>query len=272
MFFEGSSFFNCGVGSNRTSDGCTENECCIMDSTGLFAAVCMIPENISPYKVVSRYVKIERAPGLVKPVAIAYSDKLSISSNEPEDSYLEEPIPPFYQEKSKEYSLFDKKEEDGMPSDTVGVAEIRRDFIRAVSSSGGPREKYPGRIGPCTVYGANTFVSQNTCVLISGTGESLIKAQLARSIHKKVDSMLFEEIRDEIEEFMLKEKDFPYIGGVGVHRRSPSEVFIVHFQSSASFVFGYNINSKIKVVGHRQKPGIITINVEKINIPEDSIL
>lgn len=268
-FFEESSLFNCGAGSNRTSSGLIENECCIMDSTGSFAAVCMIPEGISPYKTVLRYLQIEREPGLVKPVSIVYSDGLFSADREKK---MPQRMDISSVEKTKKCApstpISGIEMDVHMASDTIGVIEMGRTYIRAVSSSGGPKKKYSGRIGPCSVYGANTFVSENACVLVSGTGESLIRSQLAQKIHEKVDQMLFEEIKEEIEEFMEKERHFPYIGGVAVYRKSPGEVFIVHFQSAAAFVFGYSINRRVRVIVHRQNPGDIVVNVEKIRLLE----
>ncbi|KAI5190846.1 L-asparaginase / beta-aspartyl-peptidase [Nematocida minor] len=244
LSLERSPLFNCGVGSNRTVANSVENECCLMDSAGAFASVCMIPENISPYKALSKYVQVERDPGLVKPISVVYSQGLCSERIREDENKITE-------------------HEAG---DTVGIAEIKSSTITAVSSSGGPKKKYPGRIGPCSVYGANTFVSRDACVLISGTGESLMRSHLAQRIHRKIESMHFEEVRAEIEEFMKEEKSFPYIGGVGVCRKTANTLFIVHFQSAASFVYGYNFGGLLKVISHIQPEGCVTVNVERVDV------
>ncbi|KAH9385914.1 L-asparaginase / beta-aspartyl-peptidase [Nematocida major] len=240
LLLEASGAFNCGSGGSTTSEGAVENECCLMESTGEFSALCIIPRGVSPYEALQEQIGKSARPGAVRPLCTAYAP------HTPKESPRSET---FFAEKAESEA-----------ADTVGVIQVQKGHISAYSSSGGPVRKTPGRIGPCSVYGANTFVSEGAAVLVSGTGESLIRQQLARRILEAAETWDFESVKEELEKFVRREKEFPHVGGVCVLSRQ-EKVYIVHFQTAASFVFGYSFQGRCTVVGHAQKRGAVYLDV-----------
>ncbi|EHY65528.1 taspase, threonine aspartase, 1 [Nematocida ausubeli] len=245
---EESSMLNCGKGSNKTQQNAIENECCQMSDKDNFISLCLIPSHILPYDALQEEKNKERQKGLVVPLSTAYRTEGTFKC-------------PTGINNEKDISL-------DAPNDTVGIIEVTNSLMQGYSSSGGLKKKYPGRIGPCSVYGANTFVTKNAGVVISGTGESLIKWQLAKRIHKLSKKLRVESIKTVISRFMKEESEFPYMAGIAVVKKS-SSLFLIHFQTAESFLFGYKVEKKVRIVLHRQKAGEIFINMEKIECSQE---
>ncbi|EIJ87339.1 L-asparaginase / beta-aspartyl-peptidase [Nematocida parisii] len=269
---EKSALFNCGNGSSRTENGKIENECCVMRKNQ-FMSLCMIPERKLPYKEIVKQIKRKRFPGKVVPLSKVYQEEPAQTTPQTEEDKEINQSTAGSPSKDNQILRNPQKNKESVitglenNSDTVGVVQVKPHSIIAYSSSGGPNGKESGRIGPCSVFGANTFVSGSCAVVISGTGESLIKHQLARRIHKLCTKLLFEEISQEMKIFSNKERLFPYMAGIAIKRKN-GEVFLVHFQTAASFIFAYSAGGKTKVIIHQQPKGEIFLNI--IRLPDDN--
>ena len=74
-------------------------------------------------------------------------------------------------------------------SDTVAVVVRSADGGFAVAaSSGGPGAKLAGRVGDVAVLGAALFAGPAGAVALSGHGEDILRAQLARRIYERLDA------------------------------------------------------------------------------------
>jgi len=73
--------------------------------------------------------------------------------------------------------------------DTVGaVAFHRAHGMAAGVSSGGLLLKHPGRVGEAAVYGAGCWTTGRMACSVSGTGEHIVRANLARKIGEALRS------------------------------------------------------------------------------------
>ncbi|KAG8932700.1 hypothetical protein FRC02_000731 [Tulasnella sp. 418] len=62
--------------------------------------------------------------------------------------------------------------------------------LAAGVSSGGILLKLPGRVGEAAIYGAGCWASERVAVSVSGTGEQIIRAALARTLGEAVERCL----------------------------------------------------------------------------------
>lgn len=84
-------------------------------------------------------------------------------------------------------SLTPKESPYGISTDTVGAVAIdKRGLISAGTSTGGIKEKLPGRIGDSPIVSAGTYASFWGGISATGVGEDIIKFGLA----KKIDLLL----------------------------------------------------------------------------------
>ncbi|KAI5186035.1 hypothetical protein NEHOM01_1238 [Nematocida homosporus] len=243
---------NCGRGSNRTISGGVENEICTMFGDGRFLSVALIPEGVQPIKVLDLALQMEDRPGFVRPLSLVYQPQLE----QWQGNGLEYQVGGGHS--SGRYSSGGSLSES---CDTVGVIEVSATGITCWSSSGGPSQKVEGRIGPCSVYGANTLANEQLGVCISGTGESLIRSGICRKVAERISRHEFEEIKDDLVEFMAKESEFPYLGGVAICRKDKNSLFLIHFQTAESFIYGYLVNGLVHTQYHFQDRGVPYVSV-----------
>lgn len=246
---------NCGYGGMCAQDGEIENEACIMQENGSFSAVCMVPSNISACSAAEHLMKLPNKEKYVKPLALIYKDTCHIWRDMPENKNIKD---------SRDNKNNIDKAEISSFLDTVAAMKIGNNTTVCISSSSGPKKKLSGRIGPCSVYGANTFANEKIAICISGTGEALIRSSICRRIREKIERELFEEIEDELKMFMDEEKEFPYMAGICLFQSTQQKIFLLHFQTSQSFVYGYAFENKIEAIYHIQPPGSVFVRVSRI--------
>ncbi|KAI5171170.1 taspase, threonine aspartase, 1 [Nematocida sp. LUAm3] len=238
---------NCGAGSNRTSDGTVENEACIMQSDGVFSGVSLIPEGVSPSSVLFHSLKLPIEDNHTRPLSLVYQHSH-----------------PFWAsaEKAQMYCHSDSSQESSYESasDTIGLISLQKSTITSVSSSGGPKNKPSGRIGPSSMYAANTWADSSLGLCISGTGESLIRSEILRKIKKRIQKEEFEAIKEDLKDFLEKEV-FSSLGGIAIYRKSNEKVFFLHFQTSPSFVYGYAYKGKSYSFYHHQTKGSVHLSI-----------
>jgi len=248
---EASGLANAGTGSYLTYEGEIENEACAMSSSGAFSAACLVPPGLFPSKIALAHLEQSVQKGHVKPMAVVYR----------ENQYRDLPFRPDFVISNRETEIVGNAVlEPGLGSDTVGGVEIGETGALCVSSSGGPKNKVPGRIGPCSVYAANTFTSGRVSVSVSGTGEALIRSGICRRIAKRVEKRDIEGIKHELRRFARKEKEFPYMGGIAIYRKEKNGSLIaINFQTAPCFVYGYRTEKKTAAVFKQQKDGEILV-------------
>ncbi|OAG29072.1 taspase, threonine aspartase, 1 [Nematocida displodere] len=278
---------NCGVGSNCTANGAVENEACIMTGPKAFACVCLVPLPLSPTVLASNWLAETAAPGYVKPLTVAYT--ANPLTNPPPSHILTQPL--LRDPNTPKTPKTPNTPKTPAHSDTAGVIYVSdcsglsglsgpgtkaggTDSV-CVSSSGGPRNKPPGRVGPCSVYGANTFRAGRVSTCVSGTGEALIRTMICRKVSALIESEDFERIRGELSLYMEEEPEFPHLGGISIFRKSDQTTLLIHFQTAPSFVFGYSVQFQgpdltrtpehlQKLVYHSQPSKQVTVQILSI--------
>ncbi|KAI5193033.1 L-asparaginase / beta-aspartyl-peptidase [Nematocida sp. AWRm77] len=248
---------NAGEGSYTTTQNTVENEACAMTSSGSFSGVSIIPKGVLPSQIALKYLKQKVASGYVKPLAVVYKD----AQYKEEKKEIEHSLSTA--DTSSPSSALSQQEHISF-GDTVGGIGFAEDGCLCISSSGGTKHKVPGRIGPCSIYGANTFSNEKVSVCISGTGESLIRSLICRQIASRVEKEEFEEIHKDLEKFILSEADFPSLGGIAILRK-PKDILLVHFQTAPSFIYGYKTSpTDFQAIFHAQKERTVTVHVQSL--------
>lgn len=247
LSIEASGMANCGIGSSRTKEGAVENEACIADSKGSFFAVCAVPLPFSAVAVTKHARNIPVDQGYVRPLALVFSSSLvrdcQTDSMVLDVSPLSDPV-------------------HSRALDTAGIIHLLdANLSVCVSSSGGPKQKTPGRIGPSCIYNGNTYCTRRVSLCISGTGESLVRTGICRKLGEVLGAGDLDAVKNELTDFMEKEPEFPFLGGVGTVRTEKEKVLLVHFQTAASFVFGYRVGNRYRTFFHEQSPGRVFVQV-----------
>lgn len=104
------------------------------------------------------------------------------------------------------------RSKDGFYS-TVGVAVLdsKGDMV-AATSTGGIRNKMPGRVGDSALPGAGTFCDENVACSATGEGEKIIKLGLTRSVALSYQSG--KSITDSCKEIVQKGSEIDCVCGV----------------------------------------------------------
>jgi beta-aspartyl-peptidase (threonine type) len=164
-FMEDSGVFDAGRGSFLNKEGYIEMDAAIMTSDGKAGAVGGVRTVRNPIRLARLVMEESPHVMLVGKGAERFAERFN--------------LPPFV-----------LMENSGMFStDTVGaVALDKRGNIAAGTSTGGIREKLPGRVGDSPIIGAGTYASFWGGVSATGLGEDIIRFGLA----KKIDILLRE--------------------------------------------------------------------------------
>lgn len=196
---------NAGTGSNLTLDGTVECDAAIMDGrTGDFGSVGAVPGVKNPIKLAKAILyhsrkldKLGRIPPvtLVSSGARSFAVQSGVETVDPE-SMISKRAKVDWQKWIERYN--EVREEIipkaiaspvGAIQDTVGaVAWDNCGNVAAGVSSGGLLLKHSGRVGEAAIFGAGCWAQQSAdgktsaACSISGTGEHIIKAGLARVI------------------------------------------------------------------------------------------
>ncbi|KAF9454038.1 asparaginase [Macrolepiota fuliginosa MF-IS2] len=206
---EDDAHLNAGYGSNLTLDGTVECDAAVFAAQGggqfgSVGAVSGIKNPISAARGVLEYSqrldKLGRVPPmmLVAQGAIEFARKHCGADTTVSPESMISPSSAQTWEKWKDrldYSalsageMMSEVEKESLLQDTVGaVAWHPRDGLAAGVSSGGILLKLSGRIGEAAVFGAGCWAQHQSGSLdgmacsISGTGEQIIRANLARTI------------------------------------------------------------------------------------------
>lgn len=208
--------FNAGYGSNLNTDHQVECDASIMDSRGSFGAVGAIKGLRNPISGARAVLEGSRPGrksilGRVPPLlvcgdgAVTYvtrdvSKDLKTLLGPPEKVPIDSLISPradrewrYWTERYRVANNENPTEEDKSSAlDTVGATIICENGEAASGvSSGGLLLKFPGRIGEAAVYGAGCWSAcehsqrggiNGISLSISGTGEEIIRAGLARTL------------------------------------------------------------------------------------------
>ncbi|KAI5179780.1 taspase, threonine aspartase, 1 [Nematocida sp. AWRm80] len=265
---EESGLCNCGTGSNLTRENTIENEACIATSTGDFSSLCLIPLPYIPSRIAKYYLDKPIEQGYSKPLSLVFTKELQqeIDKNNNNHQYtFTDTIllnrPSLKESNTSNSSVSLQSSESTL--DTVGGIEITNTGSIALSSSGGLNRKYSGRIGPCSIYAANTICTENISVLLSGTGEALIRTMICARIFNRLLNDQPEDIKLELDWYLEQEKTFPHIGGIAIYNHPQKQtILLIHFQTAPSFLFAYSdANNKIYSVYHHQKSKQSFVNI-----------
>ncbi|KAJ7178360.1 asparaginase [Mycena crocata] len=217
-FLEDSPVLNAGCGSNLTLDGTVECDAAIMDGrTGDFGSVGAVSGVKNPIRLARRILDHSRTSdrlGRIPPLTL-----VSVGAHAFANSARLELVPPASlitpRAQSQWTTWTDRlassvpvgaglaEDENGLyaSQDTVGAVawDAASGEIASGVSSGGILLKYPGRIGEAAVFGAGCWAQaaapptaegrrrQEMACSVSGAGEYIIKASLARAISNAIE-------------------------------------------------------------------------------------
>ncbi|KAJ6587090.1 asparaginase [Mycena vulgaris] len=215
---EDSPLLNAGYGSNLTLDGTVECDAAIMDGrTNDFGSVGAVSGVKNPICLARRILEHSRIPdrlGRIPPLTLVSNGAHAFANSAhlqlvPPDSLITPRARTQWStwkerlESSIPVDLRSAEDADGLHAfqDTVGAVawNAASGEIASGVSSGGILLKYPGRVGEAAVFGAGCWAQssepstpygrekQGMACSISGAGEYIIKASLARSISDALD-------------------------------------------------------------------------------------
>ncbi|KAJ7217878.1 nucleophile aminohydrolase [Mycena pura] len=210
-FLEDSSLLNAGCGSNLTLDGTVECDAAIMDGqTCDYGSVGAVSGVKNPIRLARRVLEHSRVPdylGRIPPLTLvsagahAFARSAHVQLVPPESL-----ITPRAQRQWEtwKHRLDSSIAVSGLAKDSD--ADVFQDTVGAVAwnaisgeiasgvSSGGILLKYPGRIGEAAVFGAGCWAQAlgrrskfTMACSVSGAGEYIMKASLARSISNALE-------------------------------------------------------------------------------------
>ncbi|KAK7053460.1 hypothetical protein VNI00_004086 [Paramarasmius palmivorus] len=203
---EDDELFNAAYGSNLTLDGTTECDASVMDGKQGFGGVGSVSGIKNPIRLARAVLDYSRTTdplGRIPPLVLVSEGAKSFALRYfgPENPIL---VPPgsLVSPKAKEnWSRWKERHERPDNSnniqDTVGsVAFLGRNSAAGVSS-GGLLLKLPGRIGEASIFGSGCWVEETErcliAVSVTGAGEYITRASLARTLAKAIISNPIEE-------------------------------------------------------------------------------
>ncbi len=172
-----------GRGSYPDKDGSIRMDAMIMAGTdlalGAVAAVGGLRHPVSLARAV-----MDQSPHclLVGPGAEAFADRIGFPRCAEED--LRVSLPPFGDDAPAAGAAAHPGHRAGPLGDTVGAVAIdARGHLAAATSTGGTRDKLPGRVGDSPIAGAGGYADDRSAAVSStGQGEALMKLVLAKSV------------------------------------------------------------------------------------------
>lgn len=196
---------NAGYGSNLTLDGTVECDAAIMSGkSGCFGSVGAVAGVKNPIRLARAVLDHSSIPspiGRIPPLTLVSEGARQFALSQPSSAHLvsrESLVSPQAEERWRVWKCrFASSDPSSLSGnlndiqDTVGaVAWHESDGMAAGVSSGGLLLKYPGRIGEAAVFGAGCWAQEASDVeqgmemacSISGTGEYIIRAMLARRL------------------------------------------------------------------------------------------
>ncbi|KAJ7091214.1 asparaginase [Mycena epipterygia] len=241
MSLEDSPLLNAGYGSNLTLDGTVECDAAIMDGlTSDFGSAGAVSGVKNPIRLARSILEHSRVPdhlGRIPPLTLV-STGAHAFANSAQGVELVAPQSLVTPRAQKQWSTWkdrlDSPSVDFRPAEEADGLHAFQDTVGAVAwnaasgeiasgvSSGGILLKYPGRIGEAAIFGAGCWAQMSTsgrgmACSVSGAGEYIIKASLARSIS---DALSRESEQADIDVHQILERAL--IDGFWVPSRTPS--------------------------------------------------
>ncbi|GAB4147537.1 MAG: isoaspartyl peptidase/L-asparaginase [Candidatus Promineifilaceae bacterium] len=175
-----------GIGSYLNANGEIEMDALIMDGRsldlGAVAAVQRIRHPISLARLVM--TQTEHAV-LVGAGAAAFADRIGFPRCTHEELLVSEELARFYElRQDPDYETVSIFVEPGAMGDTVGaVALDSSGNLACATSTGGTRQKLPGRVGDSPLVGAGGYAdNQTAAVSATGYGEAIMKVLLSKQV------------------------------------------------------------------------------------------
>ncbi|KAI0775717.1 nucleophile aminohydrolase [Trametes elegans] len=227
--------FNAGFGSNLTISGTVECDASLMDGrTGDYGAVGAVPGVKNPIHLARAVLQHSRLPdplGRIPPLLLVSVGATDFASTRgmactPESMVSSRARCQWENWKgvldgaqassvARHYTLAAEAaagrslQTDGLHDrqDTVGAVSLdAAGNLAAGVSSGGLLLKLPGRVGEAAIYGAGCWATQRTACSVSGAGEYIARANLARTICEATESAGEDEDTHAILEKILGER------------------------------------------------------------------
>lgn len=157
--------FNAGVGAPMNGAGQVELDAAVMDGRrGRFAGVAAVNRVAQPARLAQALLADGRAGLLVGAGAAEFARETGVPLCTPHYLAARAPRPPA----------------DPGPG-TVGCVTLDSEGgLAAVTSTGGPRGKPPGRVGDSPLPGCGTFADRSAAVSCTGAGEALLNCLTAK--------------------------------------------------------------------------------------------
>ncbi len=175
-----------GIGSYLNANGEIEMDALIMDGRsldlGAVAAVQRVRHPISLARLVM--TQTEHAV-LVGAGAEAFADRIGFPRCTQEELLVSEELARFYElRQDPDYETVSIFVEPGAMGDTVGaVALDSSGNLACATSTGGTRQKLPGRVGDSPLVGAGGYAdNQTAAVSATGYGEAIMKVLLSKQV------------------------------------------------------------------------------------------
>ncbi|KAF8973118.1 nucleophile aminohydrolase, partial [Flammula alnicola] len=193
---------NAGYGSNLTVDGSLNvmlhhvSGQASSTKINLFGSVGAVPGVKNPIKLAKSILDYSRVPdrlGRVPPLTLVSTGAQKFAAGRVETVPEEALIAPNAYEQWKKWKHRLEAGEDSSEQDNEGSLRDIQDTVGAVAfhdadgmaagvSSGGLLLKHSGRVGEATIFGAGCWATRSMACSVSGTGEHIVRENLARKI------------------------------------------------------------------------------------------
>ncbi|KAI0645701.1 nucleophile aminohydrolase [Trametes meyenii] len=217
VILEDEECLNAGLGSNLTMDGTVECDASIIDgSTGDFGALGAVSGVKNPIRAANEVLQYSRDPdplGRIPPLLLVSSgaeefargrgltaqpasNMISARAREEWKKWKERleaagTTLPGGDRQLSTPNVVHSQQNDGIHDrqDTVGAVVLGTNGdLAAGVSSGGLLLKHSGRVGEAAIYGAGCWATTNTACSVSGAGEYITRASLARTICEAIEA------------------------------------------------------------------------------------
>jgi len=165
MVLEDIPLFNAGRGSVLNSDGVVETDAAIMEGASLSAgAVAGLSGFLNPINIARRVM--DKSPHVL--LICQGAERFALREG-------------FRQSEAGQLAVDYRRQEWEREHGTVGaVACDRQGHLAAATSTGGSKNKLPGRVGDSPLIGAGTYANSQIAVSCTGDGENIMRMTLSR--------------------------------------------------------------------------------------------
>ncbi len=177
-------FFDAGSGSFRNLRGEVEMDAIIMDSRSRCGGVLCIQEVQHPIKVARRVLETTPHILLSGRGAIDFARRCGFPPYDPTQGTV---VVPEAEEKRKrmlsDIRYYSEVRGEDRDFSTVGVVALDEEgSLAAGTSTGGIRNKMPGRVGDSAIPGAGTYCTSQVGLSATGEGEGIMRLCLTHAI------------------------------------------------------------------------------------------